>query len=510
MADNFSFTEGSGKTGAADDIGGGVLAPRVKVGWGTDGTLNDTDTAAGKALPVQLRDSTGTEIALATQIGAVGETAPASDTASSGLNGRLQRIAQRITSLIALLPVSLGQKAKAAAFPVTLSSDEDIITNIGAVNETAPASDTASSGLNGRLQRIAQRITTLIGSTIATSVADGSNVTIGSKADAKSPATDTTSVSIMSVLKQISASVQAAAASLAGTIIVATHAVTQSGAWTVATNADAAIAAGAAPSKALVGGAVYNSTEISPTTGQTFALQADSKGRLRLVIMDAAGNTRGVNVNASNQLSVSVDNTVTVGSHAVTNAGTFPVQENGAALTSLQLIDDMIIADDAPFTPATSKVSMSGFQADETATDSVDEGDAGAARMTLDRKIIVTDQPHTAGGLSMSKTVSAATTNATSVKASAGKVYAIQASNVNAAARYLKLYNKASAPTVGTDTPVKTLIIPGNTAGAGTNIVFPTGIEFTTGIAFALTVEATDAGTTAVAANELVINIDYK
>lgn len=38
-----------------------------------------------------------------TKIGSVTETAPASDTASSGLNGRLQRIAQRITSLIAAL-----------------------------------------------------------------------------------------------------------------------------------------------------------------------------------------------------------------------------------------------------------------------------------------------------------------------------------------------------------------------------------------------------------------------
>lgn len=38
---------------------------------------------------------------------------------------------------------------------------------------------------------------------------DGANVTLGSKADAKSTATDTTSITIMSVLKQISASVQA-------------------------------------------------------------------------------------------------------------------------------------------------------------------------------------------------------------------------------------------------------------------------------------------------------------
>jgi hypothetical protein len=39
-------------------------------------------------------------------VGALTETAPASDTASSGLNGRLQRIAQRVTSLIALFKTS--------------------------------------------------------------------------------------------------------------------------------------------------------------------------------------------------------------------------------------------------------------------------------------------------------------------------------------------------------------------------------------------------------------------
>jgi hypothetical protein len=40
-------------------------------------------------------------------IGSLTETAPATDTASSGLNGRLQRIAQNITSLIGLLPTAL-------------------------------------------------------------------------------------------------------------------------------------------------------------------------------------------------------------------------------------------------------------------------------------------------------------------------------------------------------------------------------------------------------------------
>lgn len=57
-------------------------------------------------------------------IGSLTEAAPATDTASSGLNGRLQRIAQRITSLIGLVPTSLGQKTMANSFAVTVASDQ--------------------------------------------------------------------------------------------------------------------------------------------------------------------------------------------------------------------------------------------------------------------------------------------------------------------------------------------------------------------------------------------------
>ncbi len=94
------------------------------------------------------------------QLGALTETAPATDTASSGLNGRLQRIAQRITSFIALFPASLGSKADASSLAVTVATEDKAL--IGALTETAPATDTASSGLNGRLQRIAQRVTSVI------------------------------------------------------------------------------------------------------------------------------------------------------------------------------------------------------------------------------------------------------------------------------------------------------------------------------------------------------------
>lgn len=51
MADNVAITAGSGTTIAADDIGTGVLAQRVKPVWGPDGT--GTDTQVAQPLPVQ-------------------------------------------------------------------------------------------------------------------------------------------------------------------------------------------------------------------------------------------------------------------------------------------------------------------------------------------------------------------------------------------------------------------------------------------------------------------------
>jgi hypothetical protein len=46
------------------------------------------------------------------------------------------------------------------------------------------------------------------------------------------------------------------------------------------------------------------------------------------------------------------------------------------------------MADDAAFTVGTTEVNPAGYLADETATDSVDEGDIGAPRMTLNRRPI--------------------------------------------------------------------------------------------------------------------------
>src|SRR5690349_18753689 len=83
MADNVTISASASFTAATKDLGGGVHAQKV-----------------------QVVDDAGALVSTLT--GALTETAPATDTASSGLNGRLQRIAQRLTSMIGLLPTALG------------------------------------------------------------------------------------------------------------------------------------------------------------------------------------------------------------------------------------------------------------------------------------------------------------------------------------------------------------------------------------------------------------------
>lgn len=114
----------------------------------------------------------------------------------------------------------------------------------------------------------------------------------------------------------------------------------------------------------------------------------------------------------------------------------------------------------------------------------------------------------TSGGATPYHLASAATNNATSIKTSAGQIYGLTLSNSNAAARYVKLYNKASAPAPATDTALlkKTILVP---PGACIVLNSAVGIVFSTGIAFATTVSLTDNDNTSVGANDLSIDIDW-
>jgi len=445
MSDNTRLPLGTedGDIYASDDISG-VKFQRVKITLGADGT-DDGDVASGNKLPVSvaslpLPSGAATEATLGnvlttsdfdTKTGALTETAPATDTASSGLNGRLQRIAQRITSLI----TALGSPFQAGGA-------------IGGSSVAIPVTDNSGS------------LTVDNGGTFAVQAAeaDGANVTLGAKADAKSTATDTTAITAMSVLKQISASVQAP------------------------------------PSQAV-------------TNVGTFAVQATA-----------------------------------------TNAGTFAVQESGAALTSLQLIDDVVFTDDTS-THATGTSKGALMMAAATPTDSsVDSNDIGAVAMTTDRKLhvsvrdalpagtnaigklssnsgvtigavevaaaqtlatvttvgtvtTITNVVHVddnSGSLTVDGTVGTnevpdatstyAPTNATSTayeasrvaKASAGVAFCVTGYNSRASAQFIQLHNTTSLP-ADTAVPVITFLVSGSSNfsldwGGKFGRVFSTGI----------------------------------
>jgi hypothetical protein len=102
----------------------------------------------------------------------------------------------------------------------------------------------------------------------------------------------------------------------------------------------------------------------------------------------------------------------------------------------------------------------------------------------------------------------AASTNSTSVKGSAGDLFRIEGYNAKASPVYLKLYNKATAPTCGTDTPVMTRYVP---ASSYFTIDFSDPLYFATGIGYCLTGAAADADTTALVASDvLALNVIYQ
>lgn len=318
-----------------------------------------------------------------------------------------------------------------------------------------------------------------------------------------------------------------------GTVTVGAHAVTNAGTFVVQENGTALtrlttlagavyaedIAAQAAdPGVAVLAVRRDADTSLVGTDNDYAQLQVDANGRLK--------------VEAFSGETLPVSGTVTAnagtGTMAVSNAGTFAVQAaptsaaawgvyvedaaetaggnlmmagsvrrdtaassagttgdnatiNTDSVGALWTRDTATLVDDAAFTPATSRVVPVGLQADETATDSVDEGDIGAPRMTLDRKQIVTVQPHTTGGLSTfmasgSDGSSILVATARVIKASAGQLYGYYAYNPEAAVTFVHFYNVAAASvTVGTTNPMFTLAVP---AGAAANLMFPCGVTF--------------------------------
>lgn len=238
----------------------------------------------------------------------------------------------------------------------------------------------------------------------------------------------------------------------------------QSGSWSLAANQSVNVAQ-------INGVATTMGNGISGTGVQRVTIASDSTGQVTLA---TGSNTIGA-LTANQSVNCAQMN------------GTAVTMGNGVSGTGVQRVT---IASDSTGTVA----------ATQSGTWTVQPGNTANTTAWL-----TSPRPATSGGNSYSHLVSAATTNATVVKASAGQVYGWSIFNTNASARYVKLHNTASTPTAGTGV-VYTISVP---ATGGSNISLTHGIAFSTGIAFTTVTEAADSGTTAVAANDLIINIHY-
>lgn len=105
---------------------------------------------------------------------------------------------------------------------------------------------------------------------------------------------------------------------------------------------------------------------------------------------------------------------------------------------------------------------------------------------------------------------SAATTNGALVITGTSNVSSFYATNEGASVAYVKLYNKATAPTVGTDVPEMIIPVPAAASGvpgvANPNIGFH-GFRFALGLGIAVTRNAVYTDTTAIGAAEVKVKI---
>lgn len=106
----------------------------------------------------------------------------------------------------------------------------------------------------------------------------------------------------------------------------------------------------------------------------------------------------------------------------------------------------------------------------------------------------------------VTRAIIGASTSGTNVLSRPGRLVGWLLQNTNAAVRYVKIYDKATTPTVGTDTPKLTIAVP----PASAVCVMPVsgaGIGFAFGIGYGVTTGQADNDTTAPTASETVIHL---
>ena len=450
MADNVGYTPGSGATIAADDISG-VLYQRVKIGIGADGVA--TDVSATNPMPVSGTFYQATQpVSIATM-------------PSTPVTGTFWQTTQPISAAALPLPSGAATAAKQPALGTAGTPSTDVLTVQGAASMTALKVD--GSGVT---QPVSGTVTANAGTNLNTSAlaleSGGNLAALVTRTPVVGQITMSGSSPVVIASDQSALSVNYAAA--------ATQTYNVAGVITINT--------------------VLLTIDLSQYRG--VSIQLTSMGTSGIITPEWSNDNATWNTATI----------FTVGGVSTTTFNTaniYAVQKQARylrlRLSTATTAGTTTIYTEAYQNPpqawlATQPVSMS------TNTPTLAAGTNLAADVGVQYRASAT------GGATIKHMVSAASTNATSVKASAGRVIGWSFANTTASYKYVRLYNLATSPTVGTSTVVQTIGIPAN--GLAQNH-FDGGIAYTTGIALSITGAPADNDTTAVAVNDVVGDLFY-
>jgi hypothetical protein len=198
------------------------------------------------------------------------------------------------------------------------------------------------------------------------------------------------------------------------------------------------------------------------TNGRDAALSGTAGGSIRVMIADAAGAA----------LSVATDAT----------------HDSAASTTGPQVM----------------------MGADSTTPTAVADGDAVRRWANLDGAAAGFQVAHTLGGCTPGSSISTAAVMETEIKATAGQLYSIVVTAIDATAVFARLYNDTAANTDENDTPVARFAVPSATTAGGFALPIPIGMAFSTAITLRITTGGADTDTGALTANEVFVSYCYK
>jgi hypothetical protein len=131
---------------------------------------------------------------------------------------------------------------------------------------------------------------------------------------------------------------------------------------------------------------------------------------------------------------------------------------------------------------------------------------------TATTPLVVSPAASTSGGCTPGSSISTGAVLETEIKATAGQLYQIAVTNIDATPVYAKIYNLTAANTDETDTPVQRFVVPSQGSALGAGFVLPINIgqEYTTAITLRVTTGIADNDTGALTANEVMVSYCYK